>query len=133
MRKSFVALLLLMGAAASMTGLALAQSVDDLKGDLANKQVSPRTSSSAGTHGARQSPARINGSGLDSIWVGHTIQAQVAGTHSTYSWGPWRIGRGNNFPSATSVNPADNSALGLGPLRHQRHHARWRWHTGHRV
>src|SRR5207249_1107955 len=59
---------------------------------------------------ARQSPARINTSGLDSIWVGHSIQTRINGTPSTYSWGPWRIGRGNNFPSVTG-SAADNSGL----------------------
>src|SRR5207249_173976 len=110
MRKSFVALLLLTGAAASMTGLALAQSADDLKGDLGNKMVNARTSSERASRAARQSPARINTSGLDSIWVGHSIQTRITGTPSTYSWGPWRIGRGNNFPSVTG-SAADNSGL----------------------
>ena len=73
MRKSFVALLILVGAAASMAGLALAQS-EGLYGDLPNKLVSPRDRAERGTGGARQSLARASTSGLDTIYIGHSIQ-----------------------------------------------------------
>jgi len=108
MRKSFVALLILVGAAASMTGLALAQQ-EGANGDLANKLVSPRAKAERGTVGARQSPARVSTSGLDSIWIGHSVQTVVPGTPSTYSSSPWKVGRGLNRPGVPGA--ANNSGV----------------------
>jgi len=111
MRKSFVALLLLLGAAASMANLALAQSVDDLKGDIGNKMVTARAAQDRISNAARQSPARINHPpGADSIWIGHSFQTRVNGFPNTYSWGPNHIGRGDNHPTALS-DVSGNSGL----------------------
>ncbi len=115
MRKSFVALLILVGAAASMTGLALAQQ-EGANGDLANKLVSPRAKAERGTAGARQSPARISATcqavapwHCDSIWIGHSVQTVVPGTPSTYSSSPWKVGRGLNRPGVPGA--ANNSGV----------------------
>src|SRR5258705_6267114 len=96
MRKSFVALLLMLGAAASMSSLAFAQ-VDDIKADLGNKLMNARSAQARISSAARQSPARISAVG-DSIWIGHSIQTIVAGSPNTYSFGPFHVGRGDNRP-----------------------------------
>jgi len=97
MRKLFVALLMLLGAAASMVGLALAQSGDDPNGDLPNKLVTPWAKAGGRSGGLRQSPARVSAEG-GSTWVGHSIQTVVGGDPTTYSFGPYRVGRGDNRP-----------------------------------
>jgi len=112
MRKSFVALLLLLGASASMTSLALAQT-EDLRGDLANKLINAHSSKAGMTRAARQSPARINDpfpGTVDSVWVGHSILHQSAGNFYTYSWGPFHVGVGRNRPSTNPANPPENNS-----------------------
>jgi len=125
MRKSFVALLLLLGAAASMATLAMAQTSDN--GNVGDKLVNLRAAQERQTRAARLAPARTSAVS-ESTWIGHSIQAgtrpgwtpanQVWGTDldpTTYSYGPFHVGRGNNRPSlsypAGPVADKNNSGL----------------------
>lgn len=93
MRKSFVALLLLMGAAAFLTNLALAQSGDQLGEKLLNKaSVQERLT--------RAAKLRVSaGPDPDSVWVGH-VKYPTPGN-------PWNVGVGHNWPMVVPV--ADDS------------------------
>src|SRR5690349_11704202 len=53
---------------------------------------------------------RATSSGLDSIWIGHSIQTMNPLDHSTWSYGPWHVGRGNNRPPPSGP-AADTSGL----------------------
>ena len=93
MRKSFVALLLLLGAAASMTGLALAQSMED-RGPEAIKMSSVKTVKERLSRAARVGTAAIAGPG-DTTWVGHTLAG-------TFNYGPWHVGKGPYTPGVST-------------------------------
>ena len=118
MRKSFVALLLLFGAAASMANLALAQSADELNGDIGNKLVTKRSAQARNSNSARQSLARINRTqaACDSIWIGQQLVTMPAqcGRPAAGDWSPNHIGQGLNLPNAANATTADkqgNSGL----------------------
>ena len=83
MRKSFVALLLMLGAAASMTGLALA-APDDLNGDLGNKLINGSLAKERLSRAARQSTASITAAAC-TTWLG---QAPTG----AFQWGPNHLG-----------------------------------------
>jgi hypothetical protein len=78
--------------------------------ELEDRLVNLRPRLAAPPSSRRTPRLRATGSGLDSIWIGHSIQTVNPLDHSTWSYGPWRVGRGNNRPHP-SGSAADNSGL----------------------
>ncbi len=94
---------------------ALGQSVEEQRGDLparlATSAIHSAVPPGRGTRARAGTAARATGGPFyNTIWLGHSVQTVVPGTPSTYSFGPWHIGRGNNHPSATG-SAADNSGV----------------------
>src|SRR6266487_2593428 len=112
MRRLGTALFLLLGFAVSTPPPASAQTSDN--GNVGEKLVNLRSIKERMSSAARQSPARTSALS-ESTWVGPSIQTSVPGNPSTYSYGPFHVGRGNNRPSLSySPGPAaDKNNSGL--------------------
>ena len=91
--KLLLATLLLAGVAAFAASTVLAQSVEELLANPAERLVTPRIPAARPGLLARSRPTRIT-TGSDSVWVGHSIQVQNALDHTTFSYGPYHVGRG---------------------------------------
>ncbi|MBI5711294.1 MAG: hypothetical protein HZC42_13500 [Candidatus Eisenbacteria bacterium] len=89
MRKSFVALALLAGAAAFLTNLAFAQAGDDPGLKLMNSKLAKERLSRASRLGTSAA------AGVDTTWVGHSLSAPNSGA-------PWFIGTGPNNPGVSN-------------------------------
>src|SRR6266850_1812393 len=102
-----VTLVLLLGFAVSTSPPASAQSSDN--GNVGEKLVNLRMAQERMTRAARLSPARTAAIS-ESTWIGHSIQTIVPGDPSTYSYGPFHVGRGLNRPSLAGGTPAKNNS-----------------------
>jgi FlgD Ig-like domain len=105
MRKSFVALSLMVGAALLLTNLAVAQ--DNLGHELLNAQIAKKELSRALKLGT------ASGSGTDTTWVGHSVNTPNTGY-------PWFVGRGPNRPYQTAI-------AGPGVETHDGFDGTWNW------
>ena len=110
MRKSFVALALLVGAAAFLANMAFAQFIPD-NPDLGMKLKNARENQERLTRASRL--GTFTGSGSETTYVGHTTTTPSSGA-------PWYIGRGLYNPGVANddgiwtwdkFNPGDRKSV----------------------
>ena len=107
--KLLVAMVVLAGASAFAASAVLAQSPEELLANPTERLVTPRIPAARPGLLTRSRPTRIT-TGSDSVWVGHSIQIQNPLDHTTFSYGPYHVGRGLNRPKVGG-SAAENSGV----------------------
>jgi hypothetical protein len=110
-RRALARAILLATLVLSCAPVAHAQSLEEPRGEPTDRRMSAGPPPRRGAPRAASRAALANGPVFyNATWLGHSVQTVVPGTPSTYSFGRFRVGRGNNKPGP-SASAADNSGV----------------------